>query len=86
MVLLDERILEFLDEHGNHQPAQIATQLAEIGSGMDYHSKYVGRRCRALEDLGLTVNVGNGVYAITDRGRAYLAGDLDASTLAAADG
>jgi hypothetical protein len=81
MVLLDDRILEFLAEYGNHQPAQITDRLVEIGAGMDYHPKYVGRRCRALADLGLALNVGNGVYTITDEGRAYLAGELDASTL-----
>lgn len=84
MVALDERILEFLDEYGNHQPAQVAEQLNELGAGMEYHPKYIGRRCRALSEAGLVMNIGNGVYSITDEGRAFLVGDLDAGTLDAA--
>lgn len=78
---VDERILEFLEEYGNHQPSQIANRLPEIGQDLDYHPKYIGRRCRRLTEHGLTQNLGNGVYSITDVGREYLTGDIDASTL-----
>ena len=81
MAHADERILEFLDEHGNHQPSQIASRLVEIGAGMDYHPNYVGRRCRKLTEYGLLRNIGNGVYQITEDGGQYLAGELDASEL-----
>ena len=81
MVALDERILEFLDEFGNHQPAEIAAQLGDLGAGMDYHPKYVGQRCRQLTDAGLLLRHGRGVYSITDDGQAFLAGDLDAGAL-----
>lgn len=74
MTLADERILEFLAEQGNHQPAQIAKEFG-------FHRKYIGRRCRTLEDYGFLNNRGNGVYQITDRGREYLSGEFDASQL-----
>ena len=75
----DERILEFLDEFGNYPPTAIRDSLAE--RGMEYTPQHLGLRCRELAKLGLTVNVGGGTYAITDEGRAFLAGDLDAGTL-----
>lgn len=80
MAHADERILEFLQEYGNHQPAQITTRLAEIGDGLDFHPNYVGRRCRKLAEYGLVRNLGNGVYQITEDGERYLDGKLDAST------
>jgi len=86
MVELDERILEFLEEYGNHPPGAIRDQLAEIGDGMDYSSQHVSNRCRKLRDYGLVTNIASGVYSITETGRSFLAGDLDASTLVAADG
>lgn len=77
----DERILEFLREYGNHPPSGIQHRLSEIGVDMEYHANHVGRRCRELEEFGLLHNVGGGTYAITDDGKEYLNGDLDAGTL-----
>lgn len=74
MTLADERILEYLSEMGNHQPSQIANEF-------DFHRKYIGKRCRILEDHGFVENRGNGVYRITERGEKYLTGEFDASTL-----
>jgi predicted transcriptional regulator len=74
MTLADERILEFLQEKGNHQPAQISKEF-------DFHRKYIGRRCRILAEHGLLRNLGNGVYQITELGVAYLSGELDANEL-----
>lgn len=81
MVEVDERILEFLDEQGNHPPSAIRDQLAVRSSGMDYSSTYINNRCRKLRNYGLITNVGGGTYAITDEGLAFLDGDLDAATL-----
>lgn len=81
MAHADERILEFLAEYGNHQPAQIAARLEGIGGGMDYHPNYVGRRCRKLAEYGVLRNIGNGVYQITEEGEQFLEGELDASEL-----
>lgn len=74
MILLDERILEFLDELGPHAPSKIAED-----SRILYKSQHVGNRCRLLAEAGLVRNVGNGVYDITERGKQYLAGELDLS-------
>ena len=81
MTELDERILEFLNENGNHQPGAIRERLDAMSADMDYSDNYVNMRCRKLRDYGLLVNVGGGVYSITDDGRAFLAGELDAGTL-----
>lgn len=86
MVIVDERILEFIDEQGNHQPAQITAELGAAGGGMNYHEKYVGRRCRKLADYGLLRNIGNGVYKLTETGVQYLAGKVDASELEEEEG
>lgn len=75
----DDRILEFLREFGNHQPAQIARKMNDLAGGLDYHPNHIGRRCRKLAENGLLVNVGNGVYSITDRGEQYLDGELNIS-------
>lgn len=81
MAHADERILEFLFEYGNHQPAQISERLPAIGEDLDFHSKYIGRRCRKLQSYGLLENLGNGVYSITDLGEQYLSEELDAAML-----
>lgn len=75
----DYYILEFLERvDGVQKPVCIAPN---IGPPDGYNSKYVGERCRHLRDLGLVERVGEGMYQITDRGRAYLDGTLDAADL-----
>jgi repressor of nif and glnA expression len=86
MAYADERILEFLQEYGNHQPSQIADRISEIGVGLGFHRKYIGRRCRMLQEYGMVRNLGNGLYHITDLGEQYLDGVLDAGTLDKAQG
>lgn len=73
---VDDVILEFVAEHGQHPPKLIAENI-------DKHEKYVGNRCRTLRDYGLLRNLGRGLYQITDEGEQYLAGELDASELEA---
>jgi repressor of nif and glnA expression len=80
----DERILEFLDEHGNHRPTPIRDALAD--NGMEYSQNHIGERCRQLADHGLLVNVGGGTYSITNAGRDFLTGDLNAGTLTTGTG
>jgi predicted transcriptional regulator len=70
MVLLDERILEFLQEEGPHTPSKIAED-----SRIPYGAQHVGNRCRKLAENGFARNIGNGVYTITERGERYLEGD-----------
>ena len=76
MTIADERILEFLAEEGPHSPSRIAED-----ERVHFTAEYVGRRCRKLAAYGLTRNIGNGVYQITEEGEQYLAGELDASEL-----
>lgn len=75
MSIVDERILEFLAEHGPRQPSQIREGLAE--HGMEYNGKYLGRKCGELADHGLLQNLGNGIYTVTERGERYLSGELN---------
>ena len=79
MTIADERILEFLREEATRQPKQIAEGLAE--QGIDYNDKYIGRRCIELANFGLLRNLGNGIYALTDTGEAYLEGEINAGEL-----
>jgi len=81
MVIVDERILEFLSEESHHQPVQIAESLSDFGEGMTYHRKYIGKRCRLLAEYGLVRNLGNGLYAITEDGCDYLEGELNVNDL-----
>lgn len=72
MVLVDDRILEYIREHGGGTPGEMAKS--------DYirvSRQHVGRRCRKLADHGLLVEIGNSAYVITDRGEAYLDGEID---------
>lgn len=74
MTIADDRILEFLSVEGPHSPSKIAED-----ERIRFSTEYVGRRCRKLADYGLTRNIGNGVYAVTDEGEQYLASELDVS-------
>lgn len=71
----DDRILELLEESGLElSPAVMAVNL-------EYSRNWISRRTSALQDAGLVEPVEGSYYQITDRGRAYLDGDLDADEL-----
>ena len=71
----DDRVLELLKESGlKLNPSAIAVNL-------EYSRSWVSRRCKMLADAGLVETTEDSYYQITDRGRAYLAGDLDAEDL-----
>lgn len=72
MTIADERILEFLQEEGPHSPSKI-----QEDDRVQFSRTYINDRCRQLTEHGLTKNLGNGVYAITDEGKGYLDGELD---------
>jgi len=77
MSRVDDRILEFLAEEGPHPPSKMAAD-----DRLRFGAEYIGRRCRNyLVPYGLVTPLGNGVYAISESGEAYLAGELDASKL-----
>ncbi|QFU82308.1 hypothetical protein GCU68_07105 [Natronorubrum aibiense] len=74
MTRADDEILEFLDSQGAGTPKLIANEI-------DRNNNYIGVRCRKLSSYGLVDRPSRGFYVITDRGTAYLEGDLDASAL-----
>lgn len=78
MALADDRILEYLDQEGPRSPSKIAED-----ERIPFSRKHVNLRLLELEKYDLVEKdvVGRGVYAITELGERYLAGDLDAATL-----
>ncbi|WP_425499793.1 winged helix-turn-helix domain-containing protein [Natrinema caseinilyticum] len=70
----DERILEVLDTGLELGPTA-------IGRNIDRDRTGVSRRLSMLVDYGLVNRVDEGYYEITELGRRYLAGELDADNL-----
>ena len=73
MTLWDDRILEVIREIGAER----------VGNLVDHEDirisqSQVSRRCQKLADHGLLQPLGNGVYVITDEGKAYLDEKYDA--------
>jgi predicted transcriptional regulator len=71
----DDRILELLAE------SDLILTPAVIGKNLEYTRNWVSRRIGKLEDASLVEPVDSGYYRITDRGRAYLSGEIDANEL-----
>lgn len=80
MTAADDRILEFLLNEGN-QP--IVATPAVVEMNVDYQRTHVNNRLRKLRDAGLVeyYDEERAAYQITDLGRAYLAGEIDADEL-----
>lgn len=74
MTRSDDEILEFLESEGAGTPKLIAD---EIGG----NNNYLTTRCRQLESYGLVNRPSRGFYTISEKGEAYLKGDLDAAKL-----
>lgn len=72
----DDRILEYLAEHGAASPKQVADD-DRIG----YSRTHVNTRLRQLSAAKLARHIGNGVYQLTEEGEAYLEGEFDARDL-----
>jgi predicted transcriptional regulator len=72
MVIVDDRILEYILENEHGSPSEMKKK-----GPIRYSRGYISERCQELANKGLLKPVGNGVYTITDRGEAYLEGDLD---------
>ncbi|SEK70175.1 hypothetical protein SAMN04488691_1011114 [Haloferax larsenii] len=73
MVIWDERILEILRDVGTATPSDIA-DLEHI----HVSRPHISNRLSTLAEHGLTENLGNGVYTLTETGRLYLDGRYDA--------
>lgn len=75
MTRADDYILEFLNEK------TIVATPRVISANIDYSHQYVNERMKPLREHGLVSTTGDGLYEITEKGRAYLAGDLDEEDL-----
>ncbi|MFW5950262.1 MAG: ArsR family transcriptional regulator [archaeon] len=73
----DDRILEFFAEH------QIALTPAVLTYHLDYTRTHINTRMRVLSEHGLLEDIEEirGLYKITDRGMAYLGGELGVKDL-----
>ena len=71
----DDRVLELLEESG------LELTPAALAHNMDYSRSWISRRMSKMADAGLVKADEDGYYGSTDRGRAYLSGDLDAEEL-----
>ncbi len=80
MTAADDRILEFLLNEGNRP---LVATPAVIEMNVDYQRTHVSNRLGELLDAGLVeyYDEERAAYQITDRGRAYLAGEFDADEL-----
>ena len=72
---IDYEILLFFDEH------DIRVSPKVLGANIDYDRQYTSKRCRKLLNAGILEKDENGLYQLTEKGRKFLAGDLDAEEL-----
>jgi len=70
----DERILEYIAEEGLASATLIAREVFEMVS-----AGHVSERLEMLRYAGLVARSGLSSYELTDAGRRYLSGDLDAA-------
>lgn len=80
MTRADDAILEFLLNEGN-QP--IIANPSTVEANINYKISHVRRRLRALEENGLVdyYEEERGLYEISEKGCAYLAGEIEAEEL-----
>lgn len=71
----DDRVLELLDE------SSLELTPAALAHNLGYSRSWISRRTSKMADVGLVAADEDGYYGITDKGRAYLDGDLDADDL-----
>lgn len=67
-------ILGFFENH------DIEASPKVISANIDYDRQYVSKEAGTLVDSGL-LRKHSGLYELSDRGRAYLSGELDADDL-----
>lgn len=71
----DDRILETLAE------SNLILSPAVIAINTDYTRNYINKRMGTLRENDLVERIDGGYYRISDKGRAYLAGNLGADDL-----
>jgi len=72
---IDYSILEFFENH------DIIIAPSSLSSNIDYGASYTADRCSVLHQAGLLEKHHGPKYELTDHGRAFLAGEIDASDL-----
>ncbi|WIV68824.1 MarR family transcriptional regulator [Natrialbaceae archaeon AArc-T1-2] len=75
MAPVDYEIMLFFDEY----PILVSPKVLAVN--IEYDRQYVSRRCSALSDAELLESVDTGLYQLTEKGQAYLEGELDVSEL-----
>ena len=71
MTIWDDRILEIARDEDSVSPKMLDdTGLIRVTK------QQISRRLRKLADRGLLLDLGNGVYVITERGEGYLNGEI----------
>jgi len=87
---LDDAILEFFEALGEPggmpvalSPTPVWVNLAEVREVTEKKQNTFSRRMNQLAEAGLLrkIDEGRGYYVITEKGRQYLAGGLDATEL-----
>jgi len=76
----DYEILLFFEEH------DITVSPKVLGENIGYDRQYVSKRCRELTESGVLEQRGTGLYGLSDVGKKFLAGEIDASDLEKNDG
>lgn len=76
MSIADERILEALEENESGTPSTLSQD-----EYVRFSRPHIHQRLKRLEQHDLVRFLGNGVYILTEEGRSYLDGELDAATL-----
>ncbi len=67
----DDRILELLEE------SDLILSPAVIAVNLDYTRNWVSRRISKLVEAGLIEQTNGAYYAISEKGRSYLSGEID---------
>ena len=75
MTQADDRILEVMEDSG------LILTPAVLHENIDYSRNYISDRCRTLNEAGLLAKDGEGLYYITEKGKAYLSGEIDGDEL-----
>ena len=72
---IDYEILLFFEEH------DILVTPKVLGSNIDYDRQYTSKRCRELTEKEILRQDESGLYGLSQKGRQFLAGKLDADDL-----
>ncbi len=73
MTIWDDRILEIIRAEEGGRVGDLADR-----DSVRISASSVSRRCQKLAEHGLLRDLGNGVYVITEEGKAYLDEEYDA--------